>query len=258
MEVPDLEIDMNKKIIITLLTACLLQACTKNESAEKVTLSTAKTESVKTIAPDPKLIEQGKKSIEAQGMLELESALGRESPKANTYSVLMAEPVQFVRQEDNGVFVYTWNVRFQNNATQDVFGCDQSEVTWNKDGDEVVANLTDACFNVLVKGQQAEPTELTESQTDYQFSYRIESETVRYGNQSTILYTLVISSESDAPTELNKIKVNRGNCPIHIIPSQNNLLKFGQSFKVRLHCDAQDVKEVGLVVDKTHEITIKQ
>lgn len=242
MEVPDLEIDMNKKIIITLLTACLLQACTKNESAEKATLSTAKTESVKTIAPDPKLIEQGKKSIEAQGMLELESALGRESPKANTYSVLMAEPVQFVRQEDNGVFVYTWNVRFQNNATQDVFGCDQSEVTWNKDGDEVVANLTDACFNVLVKGQQAEPTT---SQTS-PIKIKIES------NPSHDFMSIIqIQSVVDQVHILN-VTLNRGNCPLYekFKPEAPRTLVFGNTTLVDANCNKNKIMEVVVSTDQ--------
>ncbi|MEK5790287.1 hypothetical protein V3528_21480, partial [Acinetobacter johnsonii] len=59
---------MNKKIIITLMTACLIQACTKNESTEKASTNSAQTEAINANTSDSqKFIDQGKNDIATYG-----------------------------------------------------------------------------------------------------------------------------------------------------------------------------------------------
>ncbi|MDH2018891.1 hypothetical protein N5J44_06170 [Acinetobacter ursingii] len=92
---------------------------------------------------------------------------------------------------------------------------------------------------------------------DYKLSYRFDSKTENVGNQFIHVYDLVITSESDDPINISYIKVNRGNCPLSLIDYQNPVLKFGQTYKVRIRCNPQDVKEVNLIMGDGQELTMK-
>lgn len=253
MDVHVLGIIMNKKIIITLLVACLMQACTKNETTEKASSSTTQTEAVKANTSDSqKFIDQGESDIATYGKETLQYLLDQKHP--DLYTAFTVDNVRFLRQQSEDLFLYTWNIRFLDNQSDDVYGCDNQQLSWNKRTSDIESTLNDVCFNIIEKATQPETAEVP---TNYKFSYRIESETARFGNQSTILYTMVIASESDSPVKLNTISVNRGGCPAHAVPAQNNVLQFGGTYKIRLHCDASDVKEVRLSVDNDIEYIMK-
>ncbi|AVZ84653.1 hypothetical protein [Acinetobacter sp. WCHA45] len=132
--------------------------------------------------------------------------------------------------------------------------CLVDDVIFPEYGNRLSSDIQKECGELA---QYHQEQQAAQEQPHYQFSYHIESQNMSFGNQSTTIYTLVISSESDNPVELNKISVNRGNCPVHIIGDQNNILQFGQNFKLRLHCDGVDVKEVRLLVDKDKEFVMK-
>ncbi len=91
---------------------------------------------------------------------------------------------------------------------------------------------------------------------EYKMSYRIEHKTFDIGSQSYPINNVVISSESDFPVDISSISVNRGNCPIRLNTRQNHVLNFGQTYRVELRCDPQDVKEVNLTLSDGQELTM--
>jgi len=88
-------------------------------------------------------------------------------------------------------------------------------------------------------------------------TYRFDSQTSRLGNTNVTLNNLIISSESDAPVDIQQIRVNRGNCPVSGYAGQNHVLNFGQTYKMEVRCDPRDVKEVNITLKDGQELTMK-
>lgn len=101
-----------------------------------------------------------------------------------------------------------------------------------------------------------ESQEAVAQQTQYRMTYRIDSKAVDIGSQFITVYDVVISSESDDPVDISNIRVNRGNCPINSIRGQNHVLNFGQTYRIRINCSPQDIKEVNLTMADGQELTM--
>ena len=88
-------------------------------------------------------------------------------------------------------------------------------------------------------------------------SYRSDSQTNRLGNTYVTLNSLIISSESDVPVDIDQISVNRGNCPVSLYSGQHHVLGFGQTYKVEIRCNPRDVKEVNITLRDGQKLTMK-
>ncbi|EPP8817432.1 hypothetical protein NRQ01_003463, partial [Acinetobacter baumannii] len=146
---------MNNKIIITLLVSCLMQACTKNESTDKATSNTAQTKAVKANTTDSQqFIEQGKNDIATYGKETLQYLLDQKS--TDSYTAFTVDNVRFLRQQSPDLFLYTWNIRFLDNNSDDVYGCDNQQLSWNKKTKDIESTLNDECFNILERSNHSQ------------------------------------------------------------------------------------------------------
>lgn len=50
----------------------------------------------------------------------------------NRYTAFSVDNVKFLRQQSEDLFLYTWNIRFLDNQSDDVYGCDSQQLSWNK------------------------------------------------------------------------------------------------------------------------------
>lgn len=194
---------MNHKITFALVIACLsFQGCTKKEPPEHI--QAIQPDSETKADPDTQSIEQGKKAIESNGLDEFQMELNRNAPNGHSYVALSADQVKFLGKEPDGLYTYTWKLRFQETATGNIMGCDSDKVSWNKDSNEILVSLASKCFNVLEQGN------VTPTAPEYKLSYRIDSKSVDIGSRYITVYDLVIASESDDPVNISYISRSIG------------------------------------------------
>lgn len=232
---------MYKKIIITVLAGCLMQACTKNESPEN-TIATAKTEAVKTYSPDPQIIKKGEDDIATYGEETLQYLLDQEYP--DRYTVLSVDNIKFMHQESNGLFTYTWNVRFIDNQSEDVLGCDDHELSWNKQTTDIEPTLNQACFTILEHGHIPNETVSTIPTTS---PVKITVETNPYHSYISMIKIQSVVDD----VSITNVTVNRGNCPLLQQISTPRRLGFGQTTAVDTsNCGREKIIEVIVSTDQ--------
>ena len=240
MDVHVLGIIMNKKIILTLLTACLMQACTKNESTEKTSSNTAQAEAVKANTSDSqKFIDQGESHIETYGRGHLQYMLDQKYP--DRYTALTADNVRFLRQQSEDLFLYTWNIRFLDNQVDDVYGCDNQQLSWNKRTSDIESTLNDVCFNILERANTPASQNETTSTIPETAPIKIALE---QNPHHSFISMIKIQSLVDN-VSISNVTVNRGNCPLLQKIGTPRQLSFGQTTSVDTsNCGREKIIEV--------------
>ncbi|MCS4297510.1 MULTISPECIES: hypothetical protein [Acinetobacter] len=231
---------MNKKIILTLLTACLMQACTKNESTEKASSNTAQTEAVKANTSDSqKFIDQGKNDIATYGKETLQYLLDQKYP--DRYTAFSVDNVKFLRQQSEDLFLYTWNIRFLDNQSDDVYGCDSQQLSWNKQTSDIESTLNETCFNVLKRANT--PASQNETTSTIPATAPVKIALEQNPHHSFITMIKVQSLVDDV--SISNVTVNRGNCPLLQKIEKPRQLSFGQTTSVDTsNCGREKIIEV--------------
>lgn len=200
---------MNKKIILTLMAACLIQACTKNESTEKASSDSAQTEAVKANTSDSQqYIDQGKNDIATYGKETLQYLLDQKYP--DRYTAFSVDNVKFLRQQSEDLFLYTWNIRFLDNQSDDVYGCDSQQLSWNKQTSDIESTLNDECFNIIERGNT--PASQNETTSTIPATSPVKIALEQNPHHSFITMIKVQSLVDDV--SISNVLVNRGNCPL--------------------------------------------
>ncbi|WP_151980746.1 hypothetical protein [Acinetobacter guerrae] len=268
---------MNHKITLLLLSACLsLQACTKKEAAaqdkETIKPSSAlpaqdqlKLDTIKKMYSELSETEHGNEVLDRYATETFKSILNMSTQFPGEMCGLDHNVLLQGQDED-----YKQQVQFQLNEQKQVIAhlASGNHVTFELECDANQCQISDVleAGHSLSQGVEQECTELEQyhqneqaalnATPEYKMSYRIEYKTLEIGNQSYPSNRIVISSESDFPVDISSISVNRGNCPINIIRDQNHVLNFGQTYRIRINCDPQDVKEVNLTLSDGQELTM--
>ncbi|MFN3074707.1 hypothetical protein ACK1JC_14000 [Acinetobacter sp. TY2] len=97
---------------------------------------------------------------------------------------------------------------------------------------------------------QAPEDEVSES--DVRMEYRVDVDSTVVNSQIVTTYYLDILSLSDH-VEVDRVEVNRGNCPIQY-SSGENPLGYGQSVRYILNCDPHNVREVKVYLQDGREL----
>ena len=97
---------------------------------------------------------------------------------------------------------------------------------------------------------QAPEDEVSES--DVRMEYRVDVDSTVVNSQIVTTYYLDILSLSDH-VEVDRVDVNRGNCPIQY-SSGENPLGYGQSVRYILNCDPHNVREVKVYLQDGREL----
>ena len=97
---------------------------------------------------------------------------------------------------------------------------------------------------------QAPEDEVSES--DVRMEYRVDVDSTVVNSQVVTTYYLDILSLSDH-VEVDRVEVNRGNCPIQY-SSGENPLGYGQSVRYILNCDPHNVREVKVYLQDGREL----
>ena len=97
---------------------------------------------------------------------------------------------------------------------------------------------------------QAPEEEVSES--DVRMEYRVDVDSTVVNSQIVTTYYLDILSLSDH-VEVDRVEVNRGNCPIQYSSSENPL-GYGQSVRYILNCDPHNVREVKVYLQDGREL----
>lgn len=240
MHVHVLGIIMNKKIIITLMTACLMQACTKNESTEKASSNSTQTEAINANTSDSqKFIDQGKNDIATYGKETLQYLLDQKYP--DRYTAFSVDNVKFLRQQSEELFLYTWNIRFLDNQSDDIYGCDSQQLSWNKRTTDIESTLNDECFNIIERGNP--PTTANETASTIPATSPIKIALEQNPHHSFIAKIKVQSLVDDV--SISNITINRGNCPLLQKISNPIRLGFGHMMSVDTkNCSRDRILEV--------------
>lgn len=240
MHVHVLGIIMNKKIIITLLAACLMQACTKNESTENTSSKSTQTEAINANTSDSqKFIDQGKNDIATYGKETLQYLLDQKYP--DRYTAFSVDNVKFLRQQSEDLFLYTWNIRFLDNQSDDVYGCDSQQLSWNKKTSDIESVLNETCFNIIERGNT--PASQNESTSTIPATSPVKIALEQNPHHSFITMIKVQSLVDDV--SISNVTVNRGNCPL--LQKINNPIRlgFGQMMSVDTsNCGRNKIIEV--------------
>lgn len=239
---------MKYKIIIALFVTCLsLQGCTKKEITERLEAIQSNFETK--VNPDTQIIEQGQKALENNGLDAFQMELNRNAPNGHTYIALSADQIKFLGKETNGLFTYTWKLRFQETATENIMGCDSDKVSWNKDNNEIIVSLASHCFNVLKQGNLTP----TETETETETSEISETSPLRLVNIDAMtsvddMSIVNLQSTADVVT-INNVVINRGNCALleNIFPLQ---VRFGGVIPIRNKCHKNKIIEVLVSTDQ--------
>lgn len=91
--------------------------------------------------------ELGVMAIESYAQHELQKILDSEFP--NAYTALPILNSQYLHQNDEGHYLYSSSLRFKENNSGQILGCDQSDVSWNSDTNEIGIGLQGHCFNPI-------------------------------------------------------------------------------------------------------------
>ncbi|ENW96011.1 hypothetical protein [Acinetobacter sp. NIPH 298] len=235
MDVQVLGINMNKKIIVTLLVGCLMQACSKNESSD-----TTKTEAVNANTSDSQqFIDQGKSDIATYGKGTLQYLLDQKYP--DRYTAFTVDNVRFLRQQSEDLFLYTWNIRFLDNHVDDVYGCDNQQLSWNKQSSNIESTLNEVCFNIIERDNNSENPNNTPSTIPTTAPVKIALE--QNPLHSFISMIKVQSLVDDV--SISNVTVNRGNCPLIQKINTPIRLGFGQMMSVDTsNCGRNKIIEV--------------
>jgi hypothetical protein len=229
---------MNKKILIALLmTGLTLQGCTKQEAATAETTQKVKEETPTSGIP---ISDLGRKDIESNGAKELQKMLDGEFP--NTYTVASTDQVKFLHKEDNGYYTYQWNIRFKENSTGNLLGCDGSEVSWDNENTQISPTLKGDCFTVIEEAQnqaqaipETAPVKIAlERNPSHDFMSKVRVQAV-----------------VDQVTVYN-VTLNRGNCPLYenLNPEAPKKIGFGNSLVVDAKCNKDNIIEVVVSTDQ--------
>lgn len=232
---------MNKKIIITLLAGCLMQACTKNEVTD-----TTKADTVKANTPDSQqFIDQGESDIATHGREVLQHLLDQKYP--DRYTAFTVDNVRFLRQQSEDLFLYTWNIRFLDNDVDDVYGCDNQQLSWNKQTTDIESTLNDECFNIIERGNPPTTANKTASTIPATSPIKIALE---QNPHHSFITMIKIQSLVDEVSILN-VTVNRGNCPLLTKINKPKHLGFGQITAVDTsNCGREKIIEVVVSTDQ--------
>ena len=90
------------------------------------------------------------------------------------------------------------------------------------------------------------------SESDVRMEYRVDVDSTVVNSQIVTTYYLDILSLSDH-VEVDRVEVNRGNCPIQY-SSGENPLGYGQSVRYILNCDPHNVREVKVYLQDGREL----
>ena len=239
------------KTTLTLLLVCglSLQACSKTEHATTAAASQAQTEA--TPPSGIPLSEVGKMAIESNGKAALQQLLDQESP--NTYTVTSVNNVKFINQDQNnkGLYNYTWNIRFKENATQNTLGCDHTDVLWDSDKNEVGAGLKNECMNVLEEAQNA-PSNTAQNTS----AGTAQTSPIRISLEPDVgqpdYYTNVNIQSTVDQLNFYGLSVNRGNCQVmsDFKPNTYKILHFGSVLKLGARCRRDKIIELTVTTDQ--------
>ncbi|MFV5613214.1 hypothetical protein VXQ97_00605 [Acinetobacter baumannii] len=237
---------MNNKIIITLLVSCLMQACTKNESTEKASSNTAQTEAVKPNSTDSQqFIEQGKNDIATYGKETLQYLLDQKSP--DSYTAFTVDNVRFLRQQSPDLFLYTWNIRFLDNNSDDVYGCDNQQLSWNKKTKDIESTLNDECFNIIERSNHSQNQNETASNVPETSPVKVVVEENPYHSFMSIIKVQSLVDD----VSVSNVTVNRGNCPLYQKITTPRRLGFGQTMSVDTNnCGRAKIIEIVVSTDQ--------
>ncbi|HFX6391197.1 hypothetical protein RKQ54_15435 [Acinetobacter baumannii] len=246
MEVHVLGNTMNNKIIITLLVSCLMQACTKNESTDKATSNTAQTKAVKANTTDSQqFIEQGKNDIATYGKETLQYLLDQKS--TDSYTAFTVDNVRFLRQQSPDLFLYTWNIRFLDNNSDDVYGCDNQQLSWNKKTKDIESTLNDECFNILERSNHSQNQNETTSNIPETSPVKV---VVEENPHHSFMSIIKVQSLVD-DVSVSNVTVNRGNCPLYQKITTPRRLGFGQTMSVDTNnCGRAKIIEIVVSTDQ--------
>lgn len=70
------------------------------------------------------------------------------------------------------------------------------------------------------------------------------------GEYAALYYNYIHIQSTVDQVRINRVSINRGNCPISFGVYQNPNLKFGQVMKAVLGCDMEQVREVTVDTDQ--------
>lgn len=246
MEVHILGNTMNNKIIITLLVSCLIQACTKNESTDKAASNTAQTETAKANTTDSQqFIEQGKSDITTYGKETLQYLLDQKSP--DSYTAFTVDNVRFLRQQSEDLFLYTWNIRFLDNHSDDIYGCDNQQLSWNKKTKDIESTLNDECFNILERSNHSQNQNETTSNIPETSPVKV---VVEENPHHSFMSIIKVQSLVD-DVSVSNVTVNRGNCPLYQKITTPRRLGFGQTMSVDTNnCGRAKIIEIVVSTDQ--------
>lgn len=217
-----------------------MQACTKNESTEKASSNTAQTEAVKANTSDSqKFIDQGKNDIATYGKETLQYLLDQKYP--DRYTAFSVDNVKFLRQQSEDLFLYTWNIRFLDNQSDDVYGCDSQQLSWNKQTSDIESTLNETCFNVLKRANT--PASQNETTSTIPATAPVKIALEQNPHHSFITMIKVQSLVDDV--SISNVTVNRGNCPLLQKIEKPRQLSFGQTTSVDTsNCGREKIIEV--------------
>lgn len=244
MEVHILGNTMNNKIIITLLVSCLMQACTKNESTDKVASNTAQTETAKANTTDSQqFIEQGKSDITTYGKETLQYLLDQKS--SDSYTAFTVDNVRFLRQQSEDLFLYTWNIRFLDNHSDDIYGCDNQQLSWNKKTKDIESTLNDECFNILERSNHSQ-NQIASNVPETSPVKVVVEENPHHTFMSIIKVQSLVDDVS-----VSNVTVNRGNCSLYQKITTPRRLGFGQTMSVDTNnCGRNKIIEIVVSTDQ--------
>lgn len=246
MEVHILGNTMNNKIILTLLVSCLMQACTKNESTDKASSNTAQTEAVKPNSNDSQqFIDQGENDITTYGKGTLQHLLDQKYP--DSYTAFTVDNVRFLRQQSPDLFLYTWNIRFLDNHSDDVYGCDNQQLSWNKKTKDIESTLNDECFNIIERGNHSQNPNETASNVPETSPVKVVVEENPYHSFMSIIKVQSLVDD----VSVSNVTVNRGNCPLYQKITTPRRLGFGQTMSVDTNnCGRAKIIEIVVSTDQ--------
>jgi hypothetical protein len=70
------------------------------------------------------------------------------------------------------------------------------------------------------------------------------------GEYAALYYSYIHIQSTVDQISINRVSINRGNCPISFWVYKNPNLKFGQEMKAVLRCDMEQVREVTVETDQ--------
>lgn len=241
---------MNKtQLALLLMCGLSLQACSKTEHAKTTAASQVQTEA--TPPSGIPVSEVGKMAIESNGKAALQQVLDQDSP--NAYTVISVDHVKFINQDKNnkGLYNYTWNIRFKENATQNTLGCDDTDVIWDSDKNEVGAGIKNECMNVLQEAQNTSANNAQQTSAGAAQGSPVRISLEPDVGQPNYFTNVNVQSTVDR-LAVYGISVNRGNCQMlsDMKPNTHAVLSFGGVLKMGTRCRQNKIIEVTVATDQ--------